>query len=110
MRLENGDYLQLCYLDFMLLPMYLNTDYSLLCTLRVYPQSNVSASSLCPDLLGAIQHKRVTPVSAHFLVARALPTGGPNPCSCNCRLPEGAESLVVAVCLRGPNPLSSPFA
>ena len=56
MRLENGEYLQLCYLDFMLLPMYINTDYSLLCTLRVYPQFNVSASHHCPDLLGAIQH------------------------------------------------------
>ncbi len=57
MRLENGDYLQLCYLDFMLPPMYINTDYSLLYTLRL----NLTCPRqvrvvVCSDLLGAIQH------------------------------------------------------
>ena len=58
MRLENGDYIQLCYLDFMPLPMCINTGSSLLCnTLRVYPQFNVSASLCVLTFLGPFNNE-----------------------------------------------------
>ena len=41
------------------LPMYLNTDYSLLCTLRVYPQSNVSASYCVLTFLGPFNNYNI---------------------------------------------------
>ena len=66
MCLKNGNYLQLCYLDFMPLPMYINTDSSLLCTLYIYPQLQHVHVALCPDLLGPIQHVTWAMVGLHL--------------------------------------------